>query len=143
MAIVMNLLKMMGSEIYVDSKYGTGSTFYFVVKQQVLDNTPIGYYTKKLAKSLKQNDQNLFHAPDAKVLVVDDNDMNLKVAGNLLGLFRIRPHMAGSGFDAIECVKTNHYHVILLDHMMPKMDGMETLKKMRSEHILPDDTKAL
>lgn len=143
MSIVMNLLKLMDSEIDVDSKYGAGSRFYFVIRQQVSDKTPIGDYTQRPAKSRKQAGQKIFHVPDAKILVVDDNDMNLKVAGNLLGLFGIRPQMAGSGLDAIDCVKTENYHMILLDHMMPKMDGIETLKKMKSDNLLPKDAKVI
>ena len=143
MSIVTNLLKLMDSEIYVDSKYGIGSTFYFVIRQQVSDKTPIGDYTQRTAKSRKLDGLELFHAPDAKILVVDDNDMNLKVAGNLLGLFGIRPKMVGSGSEAIDCVKTENYHMILLDHMMPKMDGIETLRKMRSDKLLPKDAKVI
>ena len=143
MAIVTKLLKLMDSEICVDSVYGVGSTFYFVIRQQVSDETPIGDYTKRLAKSRRQDSLESFQAPDAKILVVDDNDMNLKVAGNLLGLFGIRAQMAGSGSDALERVKTGHYHLILLDHMMPEMDGVETLEKMRSDNLLTDDTKVI
>ena len=82
-------------------------------------------------------------ARNAKVLVVDDNDMNLKVASNLLGLFRIRADLSPSGVDAMEQVAKEHYNLVLLDHMMPEMDGLETLEKMRSENILPEDTKVI
>lgn len=77
------------------------------------------------------------------MLVVDDNDMNLKVASNLLGLFRIRADLSPSGVDAMEQVAKEHYNLVLLDHMMPEMDGLETLEKMRSENILPEDTKVI
>ena len=143
MSIVTRLLKLMDSEICVESEYGKGSTFHFVIRQRVMDSTPIGDYSRRLALSRRPGNVEALRAPEARVLVVDDNDMNLKVAGNLLGLFGIRAQFAGSGFDAIERLRTEHYHIILLDHMMPKMDGVETLERMRSEGLLPDDTRVI
>ncbi|MBR5975572.1 MAG: response regulator [Clostridiales bacterium] len=143
MAIVTNLLKMMGSKIQVQSEYGLGSTFYFVIRQKIADETPIGDYTKNPVVGLQSEEIELLRVESARVLVVDDNEMNLKVAKNLLGLFGIEPQLSSSGADAMECVKKEHYHLILLDHMMPKMDGKETLAKMKAEGILPSDTKVV
>ncbi|MCR5756069.1 MAG: response regulator, partial [Acetatifactor sp.] len=143
MSIVISLLKMMGSEIRVESEYGVGSTFYFVIRQQIEDGMPIGDYEKRLIQSRKQDENHLRQIGRASILVVDDNEMNLKVAQNLLGLFGITPHLSKSGFDALECLKKEHYNMILLDHMMPQMDGKETLAKMKSEKLLPDDTKVI
>ena len=78
-----------------------------------------------------------------EVLVVDDNDMNLKVAKNLLKLFGIVPDLADSGFEAIELMRKEHYNVVFLDHMMPKMDGVETLRLLKKEQLIPDDTKMI
>ena len=141
MSIVINLLKMMDSGIHVDSKYGEGSTFSFVIRQKIADETPMGDYIYSISEDHEPRETLI--AKNAKILVVDDNDMNLKVAQNLLGLFMIKADLSPSGSDAIERVKKDHYHLILLDHMMPEMDGIETLKEMRAKDILPDDTKVI
>ncbi|MBO4266165.1 MAG: response regulator [Lachnospiraceae bacterium] len=141
MSIVINLLKMMDSGIHVTSKYGEGSTFYFVIRQKIADETPMGDYMQSISED--HDPRETLVARNAKVLVVDDNDMNLKVAKNLLGLFMIKADLSASGSDAIEQAKKEHYHLILLDHMMPEMDGIETLAKMRKDNILPADTKVI
>ena len=143
MAIVTNLLKMMGSRIQVKSEYGLGSNFFFVLRQQIADETPIGDFTQSALSAHETIKEKLLHAENAKVHVVDDNEMNLKVAKNLLGLFKIDAQLSDSGAGAIECVKKEHYHLILLDHMMPQMDGKETLAKMKAEDLLPSDTKVI
>ena len=143
MSIVVNLLKLMGSEIHVESEYGKGSKFWFIISQKVVDGTPIGDYSKRLAASRKKEKTGALHAPLAKVLVVDDNEMNLKVAKNLLGLFGIRPDMSESGYQAIDLIKEKQYNLILLDHMMPKMDGKETLARMKAEKLLSSDTRVI
>ena len=143
MAIVTNLLKMMGSKIQVKSEYGLGSNFYFVLRQQIADETPIGDYSQAAVSVRRNTNTKLLCNGSASVLVVDDNEMNLKVAKNLLGLFGIDAELSDSGADAIERVKKEHYHLILLDHMMPQMDGKEALAKMKAENLLPSDTKVI
>ncbi len=143
MAIVTNLLKMMGSEIKVDSDYGRGSTFYFVIRQEISDAKPMGDYKKAVVTTNVNKDMLLPHADKAKVLVVDDNEMNLKVAKNLLGLFGINAEMANSGQVALYRCKRDHFHLILLDHMMPKMDGKETLERMHKEGLIDENTKVI
>ncbi|MCR5107405.1 MAG: response regulator [Lachnospiraceae bacterium] len=143
MSIVTNLLRLMDSEIHVESEYGSGSVFYFVIRQQIEDETPIGDHLSDSYESIRENTKIALRAEGAKVLVVDDNTMNLKVAYNLLGLFGIKAELSNSGYDAIECVKKDRYDLILLDHMMPKMDGKETLDKMRAENLLSGDTKVI
>ena len=69
--------------------------------------------------------------------------MNLKVARNLMSLDGIVPDIANSGMDAIEMIKNKHYHIVFLDHMMPKMDGIETLQKLKDQEILPSDTTVI
>lgn len=142
MAIVTRLLDMMGSELKVESVYGAGSTFSFTVIQQVKNDKPIGNYAQRLEVSRGGGDETLL-AKDARILVVDDNDMNLKVANNLLKLFAIAPDLASSGFEAIEYAGQKTYHIILLDHMMPKMDGIETLSKLKKEGLLKGGTKVI
>lgn len=139
MSIVTKLLVMMESELQVESVYGEGSEFSFRIRQAVIDPQPIGDYAKRLEKS-KGSLDNAAHlyAPGAKVLVVDDNEMNRKVAQNLMKLNGIVPDQAASGMEAIEKIRENTYDVVFLDHMMPKMDGIETLAKLKEECLVAD-----
>lgn len=143
-SIVSRLLAMMNSELKVESVYGEGSTFSFRLKQLIVDSEPIGNYSKRLAKTIKNdNNTSSLYAPEAKILVVDDNEMNLKVAKNLLKLNAIIPDVAFSGEEAIELIRKKNYHVIFLDHMMPKMDGLETLAKIKQENLLTHNSKII
>lgn len=143
-SIVTRLLDMMDSRLIIKSTYGVGSDFSFRVWQDIADPTPIGNINERLEESRKQTvPQVRFTAPDAKVLVVDDNFMNLKVAKNLFGLYGISPDLASSGAEAIEYMKKNIYHLVCMDHMMPQMDGIETLKRLKEENLIPEDTVML
>ena len=142
MAIATRLLDLMGSELKVTSVYGVGSTFSFTVIQQVRNDKPIGNYVFRLEASRDVGEETLL-AEDARILVADDNEMNLKVASNLLKLFAITPDLAESGFEAIEFARQKSYHIILLDHMMPKMDGIETLARLKEERLLEGGTKVI
>lgn len=144
MSIVTKLLRMMGSGLKVDSVYGKGSEFSFIIKQLVIDSQPIGDYEKRI--SLSKSARNLEKHPIAKsarILVVDDNGMNLNVAGNLLKLNGITPDTASSGEQAIELIGKNTYDIVFLDHMMPKMDGIETLKVLREKDLIPGNTTVI
>ena len=144
MAIVVKLLSMMGSEIQVVSEYGKGSAFSFRLKQGIVNDTPIGDYTERIQRSEKRKKEKAYlYAPEASVLVVDDNDMNLQVVKNLMKRCGIVPDLVSSGAEAIEKIKEKHYEVVLLDHMMPRMDGIETLTKLKEERLLPDDTRVI
>ncbi|MCR4866417.1 MAG: response regulator [Lachnospiraceae bacterium] len=137
MAIVTRLLDMMGSKLNVESEYGKGSEFSFEVEQAIIDLKPIGDYEQKAREAARKKDETTYlYAPKARLLVVDDNDMNLKVIANLLKLNGIKPDMADSGPEALIKMQENTYDIILLDHMMPKMDGIETLKKAREENLI-------
>ncbi len=141
MSIVTKLLEMMGSMLKVDSVYGRGSIFSFDLIQDVADPTPIGNYEKQLAAvSRERQVKKTIHAPKARVLVVDDNDMNLKVARNLLRICGIKPVMASSGYEAISLMEKEAYDIVFLDHMMPKMDGIETLEELRRRSLIPVKT---
>lgn len=134
MAIVTKLLALMNSELKVESVYGKGSVFSFDIKQGVADRTPIGSdLTKHSSASREKAEKVQFR--DADVLVTDDNMMNLKVARNFLKLFGIKPDIASSGAETIEMMRKKHYHIVFLDHMMPKMDGIETLRKLKEEGL--------
>jgi signal transduction histidine kinase/CheY-like chemotaxis protein len=140
MAIVNRLLDMMGSKLEVHSVYGEGSEFAFEVAQGIIDGQPIGDYEAKAREALSSEaDDRYICAPGAKILVVDDNDMNLKVAKNLLKLSSIVPDTAASGAEALEKMKNSVYDIVMLDHMMPEMDGIETLHKARENALIPQD----
>ncbi|MCR5685191.1 MAG: response regulator [Lachnospiraceae bacterium] len=135
MSIVTKLLNMMESELHVNSVYGQGSVFSFYLKQEIKDATPIGNYTDRLETSrASENEKTVLHAPEARILVVDDNEMNLKVASNLMKIFGITPRLAVSGEEAIDLIDTDTFDIVFLDHMMPKMDGIETLERLREKH---------
>ncbi|MCR5520323.1 MAG: response regulator [Lachnospiraceae bacterium] len=145
MSIVTKLLSMMNSELHVDSIYGVGSEFSFTINQKILSEDSIGNYSERLRRiSEKENtaSKTLF-AENAHILVVDDNDMNLKVARNLLKLSNIKPDLASSGAECIELMKKNKYDLVLMDHMMPVMDGIETLSRLKEEKLIPDDTHVI
>ena len=140
-SIVTSLLAMMGSRLLVSSTYGEGSDFSFVIEQEVIDDTPVGDYKNRLNdSSIHKNKEDVIYAPGARILIVDDNDMNLKVAGNLLKLCGIKPDEASSGMETIECMKKNAYDIVFLDHMMPGMDGIETLHILKESALIPDET---
>jgi signal transduction histidine kinase/ActR/RegA family two-component response regulator len=141
MPIIYNLLKLMGSEIHVESEYGKGSVFWFDLKQSVADKTPVGDYKEKVRIANTRAKQEItLYAPEAKILVVDDNALNIKVTRGYLKICGIIPDEAMSGAEAIELIKKNTYDVVLLDHMMPGMDGIETLFAIRKENLAPKST---
>ncbi len=136
MSIVTKLLGMLDSKLEVESVYGVGSTFSFCIMQGIVDSEPIGDYQKRLEQMDHRTEEGTdFTAGDAKILVVDDNEMNTKVARSLMGLYGIRPDIAMSGEDAIGMIEGKSYDLIFLDHMMPKMDGIETLQKLKEMGI--------
>lgn len=143
-SIVTRLLKMMGSNLNVESVYGQGSEFSFEIVQKVADATPIGDYSMRLDAARTPVGNETLIAPDSRILVVDDNEMNLKVAKNLFRLFDIKPDLVESGSEALERLRSgNKYHIIFLDHMMPKMDGIETLNHMKEENLVTEDTPVI
>ncbi|MCR5101430.1 MAG: response regulator [Butyrivibrio sp.] len=132
MNITIQLLELMGSHLEVNSIYGKGSKFFFDIEQKIVDNAAIGDFDKtaKIRYEFEISD-NAFTAEDARVLVVDDNSMNRKVLRSLLKPVKIQVSEAASGAEAIAMVEWEHYDVIFMDHMMPEMDGVQTMKKMR------------
>ena len=144
MAIVNRLLAMMGSELKIESVYGVGSEFSFILRQKIVDTRPIGKMSEKLENSAKLKTHTIdLRIENANILVVDDNKMNLKVAANLMKLYGIVPDIANSGQEAIDMIREKHYNIIFLDHMMPKMDGIETLQNIRENRLLSVDTKVI
>lgn len=131
--IVNSLLGMMGSKLRVKSEYGKGSVFSFDIKQRVVNSEPIGDFGESYREALSEADiyTESFHAPEAKILVVDDTKTNLTVIEGLLKKTMIKIDTATSGFEAIEMVKEKKYDIIFLDHRMPEMDGVQTFHAMK------------
>ena len=140
MSIVQGLLSMMDSKLDVESEYGIGSTFSFEINQKIIDGTEIGEYAGHRKREAEDGVQRTtLLLPGANILVVDDNDMNLKVAKGLMKRYGIVPDLAESGKICISMVKEKTYDLILMDHMMPGMDGVDTLKKIREEKLAPEE----
>ena len=138
MTIVSQLLALLKSELKIESEYGKGSEFSFVLKQKVLDATPIGQFGERANEGDKGSAYSVrYQAPDAKVLVVDDNEMNLKVFCALLKGTKVQIDTAESGVKCLEMVKQKKYDIIFMDHMMPDMDGVETFQIMKEMEDYP------
>ncbi|MCR4590911.1 MAG: response regulator [Lachnospiraceae bacterium] len=133
MSICTKLLSLMDSELKVQSTYGEGSVFSFDIIQKIENDTPIGDYQMLPPEdSYATPYHEIFHAPDAHILIVDDTKMNIMVASGLLKKTGIIIDSAMNGPDAIDLTNEKHYDVILLDQRMPRMGGTETLQIIRS-----------
>ena len=126
LSITKALVELMGGRISVESVYGQGTSFHVEIPK-VLGNESLIRHS--------DGSNNVISAPDAKVLVVDDNAINLNVACGLLRLSQITAETASSGYQAIELVKRNSYDIVFMDHMMPVMDGLEATKAIREMGI--------
>ncbi len=134
LSIVKQLVDLLGGEISVNSIYTKGSTFVFTLEQEVADERAIGKYEPGKYKERGRTDyQELFEAPKAKILIVDDNTANLLVATKLLRKTKVRITTAESGAEALEKTASDHYDIILMDHMMPEMDGIQCLHALREQ----------
>ena len=122
MGIVTGLLEAMNSKLNVESQYGKGSRFSFVLAQNYVNTSPV-------PQNISSNKE--LELGDKLILVVDDVPLNLKVVEVLLKPFGANVELVNNGKDALEMMKQKKYDLILLDHMMPGMDGVETLKQAR------------
>lgn len=131
MNIAVELLKLMGSSLEVDSEYGKGTAFSFTLYQSVVDNCPIGNFEQR-SQNLYQDEkyEASFLAPEAKVLVVDDKEINRRVFKGLLKQTLVQITEAASGYECIDLVQKERYDIIFMDYMMPELDGVETLHRM-------------
>lgn len=128
LAITESLAELMGGKITVISDYGKGSTFKFVVVEEIVNKE----------SNLVVNEQTTLNYETfegKKVLVVDDSKLNLKVAENVLKNFKISTETVTSGLECLSCVKSKKYDIIFMDIMMPNMSGVEVLKKLREEKV--------
>lgn len=135
MSIVKQLLALMDSELTVESVYELGSDFSFEIVQKVKSWKPVGNYADnyKRYKNKKIQYHEKFTAPDAKVLVVDDTPVNVKVFKGLLKQTLIQIDSAYSGIEGLRYARDNKYDMIFVDHMMPGMDGVEMIKQLKEE----------
>ena len=136
LSIAQSFVNMMDGHIDVESVYGEGTTFSIHIIQKVTDYEPIGnlkdrevYNKNKDKKSIK------LMAPNAKILIVDDNELNLKVISNLLKITRIKIDTASSGKECIDKMKKERYDCVLLDIMMPELNGVDTLHILKKDNI--------
>ena len=138
MSITQDLLEMMGSRLEVTSVYGQGSTFAFDLKQKIVDDTPIGDFEQALKRSIASREKyhESFIAPKARILVVDDTQMNLTVIENLLKKTQLQIDTATSGTECIDMLHNNRYDMIFLDHRMPEMDGIQTFKLIKKYELI-------
>lgn len=152
--IAAKLIELMGGTYKVDSVYKEGSTFSFEIDQEIVANIPLAsgvereklqvtkfasffLYGKQTDAAMEEKDAERKNAeaikyPNAKVLVVDDNKVNIKVLSAFLKHFEIQADVSLSGMDAIEKVRAKEYDLVFMDHMMPEMDGVETTEKIRA-----------
>ncbi len=130
--ITKELVTLMQGDIQVESTYGVGSRFRMQIKQKVVDKRTIREMPIT-RHALEEKSDRMFVCKDYKVLVVDDNIINRKVATAMLDSYALQIHEASSGEAAIELVKKNDYHIIFMDHMMPEMDGMEATRIIQTE----------
>jgi signal transduction histidine kinase/CheY-like chemotaxis protein/HAMP domain-containing protein/HPt (histidine-containing phosphotransfer) domain-containing protein len=120
------IVEMMGGHITIESEYGRGTSFHVEIPKVLGDTALVEHIDSK---------EVALCAPDAKILVVDDNETNLNVAYGLLRLFRITADTATSGRQAIDMIQQKHYDIVFMDHRMPEMSGVETTKLIREMGI--------
>lgn len=136
MSITKQLLGLQQSELEVSSVYGEGSEFSFELYQEIVDKTPIGKLDE--GTGIQHNEfQHAFEAPDAKILLVDDNELNRRVFVGLLKETKIQIDQAENGNECLKKIAEEAYDIIFLDHMMPEMDGVETLRIMKQMEDFP------
>jgi signal transduction histidine kinase/CheY-like chemotaxis protein len=132
MSITLSLLHMMDGSLNVDSEYGKGSVFTVEIPQKITGDEKLGSWEKiRHTAGNATSRAGTFTAPDARILVVDDNPMNLTVVRGLLKRTKVQLETAASGKECLEKVKQEDFDMVFLDHMMPDMDGIETLQRLR------------
>jgi len=134
LAITKQLVDMMDGEILVDSIYRKGTVFTITVIQKVVNAESIGDI-EYLERSVEERPEYkpLFVAPEARILIVDDSNMNRMVAARLITATNVQIDTAASGTECLEMTKQKYYHVILLDYLMPDMDGAQTMHAVRTQ----------
>jgi signal transduction histidine kinase/ActR/RegA family two-component response regulator len=129
--IAQSYCRLMGGEVTVESVYGTGSTFTATILQKVLDPRLMDLEAYQASRSIRKEVDIPFVSPGFEVLLVDDIETNLMVAVGLLAPYKFETTSCKSGEEALKAAKTRRFDLMFIDHMMPKMDGVETLKRLR------------
>ena len=129
-----NYAELMGGQVWCESEYGKGSEFIFTVEQKIVDKSEIGEFSVYDEAEEEANYVPQFVAPDAEILIVDDNPMNLSIIKGLLKATMIFVTTAESGEECLEKLKFGTFDVVLLDVIMPGMDGFETVAKIREKY---------
>ena len=130
LSITKSLIDRMGGSLCVESVYGEGSVFTFSIPQKVVGAELLGDYKEK-SQRIAEKEREKFIAPQARILAVDDNRVNITVARGLLKRLKVQFDSAMSGQECLDKINRMHYDIILLDHMMPGMDGVDTLHQMQ------------
>ena len=135
LSIVHQLVELMGGEISVNSVYTKGSIFIVTLEQDIVDAKELGRFDLSSRTRVHEGEpyRQSFEAPDAHILVVDDNDMNLMVVSKLLAETKIQIDTASNGAECLRLTQNHHYDCILMDHLMPEMDGIECLHALRAQ----------
>lgn len=132
LSITKKLIDRMEGRLSVESVYGRGSVFSFTLPQKVAGPDLLGDYKEKLRRvAERKSAREEFTAPGARILAVDDNRVNITVARGLLRRLKVQFDSATSGQECLDKFAKNDYDIILLDHMMPVMDGVQTLHRMQ------------
>lgn len=138
LSIVKRLCDLMSGTITSRSVLGSGSTFTVELPQKVVDSTPCGGVNLNYSAGAEHEYHHSFEAPEAKILAVDDLPVNLLVIANLLKETRIKIDTAGSGRECLDKCSQQKYDLILMDHMMPEMDGVQTFEKLHGDKSSPN-----
>ncbi|MGN0513809.1 MAG: ATP-binding protein [Lachnospiraceae bacterium] len=140
LSLTKNLVELMGGTIEVTSEYEKGSVFTAIIPQQIINMEPMGNFSEKYQQFIrsKEKSNQKFFASKAKILVVDDVEMNLKVAQSYIRQTGAEVDLANSGAECLDMIYREKYDIIFLDHMMPDMDGVETLKVMKQADNHPN-----
>ncbi|HOO28974.1 MAG TPA: response regulator, partial [Lachnospiraceae bacterium] len=135
MTITAQFVKMMDGEIRVRSQYGSGTCFNLKIPQKIRSQEVIGSIQKSRERELAElkRDRVTFTAPKARILVVDDNEINLKVFEGLLRKTQIHIETAESGAECLKLTEEQTYDLIFMDHMMPQMDGIEAFRRLKAQ----------
>lgn len=135
LSIVHQLVELMGGKISVNSVYTKGSIFIVELEQDIVDDKELGTFTLASRTKIHNGEQyrQSFEAPEAHLLVVDDNEMNLLVVRKLLAATKIQIDTAASGMECLRLTQTQRYDCILMDHLMPEMDGIQCLRALRAQ----------
>lgn len=131
LAIVKGYVTLMNGDVTVDSEYGVGSVFTAHIEQEIVDAAPMDSFLDEEAQGPDDFQIGSMKITGVRVLVVDDNPINLKVAGSTLSYYGLDVDVASGGREAIDLCRMHHYQLVFMDQMMPEMDGVETMKRIR------------